>query len=87
MSVEPAYGALLSLPVEFNEAPILIATDGVLGVFTGDKVATNGTYSGWEVCQHILVDALTGLPVDLCNIVVIGSDNDMLAAFGGDKVG
>ena len=65
----------------------MIATDGVLGVFTGDKVATNGTYSGREVCQHILVDALTGLPVDLCNIVIIGSDNHMLAAFGGDKVG
>src|SRR5438034_10763069 len=72
------------LPIDLIERPIEVPGNGMLSAFTGDIVASDISNPAREVSQHVLMDALTRLPVYLGQSAVIGPDNDVLSAFNGD---
>src|SRR5260221_12672305 len=73
-----------SLPIHFDERPIMNSGDCMLGALTGVEVAADVDNTIGESCQCILVNALTGAPVHLGQHSITDPDNHMLRPFVPD---
>src|SRR5260221_14492937 len=67
-----------SLPIHFDERPIMNSGDCMLGALIGVEVAADVDNTIGESCQCILVNALTRAPVHLGQRPITDPDNDML---------
>src|SRR5260370_15451787 len=75
-----------SLPIHFDERPIMNSGDCMLVALIGVEVAADVDNTIGESCQCILLNALTGAPVHLGQHSITVSDNHMLCAFSRDVV-
>src|SRR5260370_27698601 len=73
-----------SLPIHFDERPIMNSGDCMLVALIGVEVAADVGNTIGESCQCILLNALTGAPVHLGEYVITASDNHMLRTVSRD---